>query len=63
MLKKMLDRVALPFVFLLVIFAPGVWGQSVPNGLNPGPDAITGDMESLASFGSSEEGHGVRDLA
>jgi hypothetical protein len=56
MLKKIVSCFALPLLLVLSNSsgnsAPRT-GQSAPEGLNPGPDIITGDMNDLEQFGSS----------
>ncbi len=58
MLRKILSYGALPlFLLLLWLMLPGAGqAQSAPQGFNPGPDIITGDIGEiggLEEFGSS----------
>jgi len=57
MAKKMLGHFTLPVVFFLVLLSWNGSAQSAREGLNPGPDVITGDVgrafgENLRQFGS-----------
>src|ERR1044072_1621555 len=55
MFRKVLSYVTLPLLLLLSNSsgnsAPGA-GQNTPEGFNPGPDAIAGEMADLIMWGS-----------
>ncbi len=61
MLKKILSHLSLSLLLSLSVLPWGVSAQSVPDGLNAGPDIITGNITSMDQFGStgSQVGLGV----
>src|SRR4051812_6364255 len=56
MRRKMFGYIALPLLLLLSNssgHSASRLGQTVPEGLVPGPDAIAGDMANLGVFGTT----------
>jgi hypothetical protein len=53
MLKRLFGRFTLSFLLLLTLPPGGGSARSAPEGLNPGPDVITGDLAGLTQFGAA----------